>query len=73
MPYRIEIIGSADIEKANKMNNQRQKQDQVIIDDTKDRDVMAGWDFYRHPTIQDDTKSSHLTGNLCLNYHTFLM
>ena len=35
MPYRIEIIGSADIEIENKMNNQRQKQDQVIIDDTR--------------------------------------
>ena len=30
------------------------------------------WDFYGHPGILDDTKSSDLTENLCLNHRTLI-
>ncbi len=30
----------------------------------------AGWDFYGHPGILDDTKSVYLTGSFCWNYRT---
>jgi hypothetical protein len=30
----------------------------------------AGWDFYRHPGILDDTKSVYLTKNIKWNYRT---
>ena len=32
----------------------------------------AGCDFYGHPGILDDMKSSNLTGNLCLNHRTLI-
>jgi hypothetical protein len=32
--------------------------------------VTPGWDFYRHPGILDDTKSSYLKRNVWWNYCT---
>ena len=32
----------------------------------------TGWDFYRHPGILDDTKSSYITQNFWWNYRTLL-
>jgi hypothetical protein len=32
----------------------------------------AGWDFYGHPGILDDTKSSDLTQNICQNQRIWL-
>ena len=31
-----------------------------------------GWDFYGHPGILDDTKSSDFTRNICQNQRTWL-